>query len=198
MRPLVELKKDFQVVEGLGDIIDVFKMASVIQFRVFSARPKPPQDFALELAAAIACVREQLGHRGLRSPFFDGVDGLPSVVVVLCSEEGFMGEMNTLLINAALDCRTSPKDELLVLGERGARYLEEMRKEFDFFPGLTDDLYFGEAARLRDHLWAGYGSRFGRVTVVYPHFVSLTVQKVKVVPLLPLSAKEVPARPDKA
>lgn len=198
MRPLVELKKDFQVVGGLGDIIDVFKMASVIQFRIFAARRKPPQDFALEAAEALACVREDLGHRGGRSPFFNGVEGLPSMVVVVCSDEGFMGEINTLLINAALDCRTSAKDELVVLGERGARYLEEMRKEFGFFPGLTDELHFAEAVRLRDYLWDGFGRKFGRVMVVYPHFVSLTVQKVTVTQFLPLPVEQLPpaqARP---
>lgn len=181
MRPISELKMDFDVTRGLGDIIDVLKTAAMIQFRSFQLREKPNDDF---LEEAEACF-DLLLEKEVNHPYLFNRKSLPSAIVVITSDEGFLGELNTLLVNASLDQKKSASDELIVMGERGARYLEDMKQSYTFFPGISDECGYKEAERLTSFLLKGYKKKFGRIIVVYPKFISLTTQKVTVEEPLP-------------
>lgn len=192
MRPLAELQKDFEVAGSLGDIIDVFKMAAVIEFRYFATRTKPPQDLPREVAQCLADVREELELRRVASGVFSPDPALPAVIVLVTPDEGFTGELTPSLVNAALEKKSRQEDEILVLGERGARYFQDQRKNFVAFPGLKDNMDGSEAFRVRDHFFKDIGTRFGSVWVVYPHFVSLSVQKLTVASLYPVPSAALP------
>lgn len=199
MRPVMELKNDFDVIASLGDIVDVLKTATLIQFRLFHARQVPRSDFADEAQEMFSLLRARLEQDGTRHPFFFHRSALPSLVVIVSSEEGFLGEINTLLINAALDQRRTDDDELVVLGERGARYLEDLKLKFTFFPGLSDEIRAAEVQRVSDYLLQAYRKRVGRIIVVYPAFLSLMAQKITVWEGLPYpqgAAADEPALPE--
>jgi len=187
MRSAIDLKTDFDVVASLGDIIDVLKMSSLIQFRGFAARPRPNDAFLKEATLALSLLRSQIGEAAARHWYFREHPGLPSAIVVVTSDEGFLGDINALLVNAALNRSKADRDELIILGERGSRYFEDMKKRFTFFPGLTDEVSCDEAERVLDYLLQGYGRAFGRVIVVYSEFVSLSVQRIAVWNALPIT-----------
>jgi F0F1-type ATP synthase gamma subunit len=92
-------------------------------------------------------------------------------------------------VNASLDQKKSDADELVVLGERGARYMEDMKRSFTFFPGISDECGYKEAQNLAAFLLKGYKKKFGRIIAVYPKFISITVQKVTTEELLPYSRR---------
>jgi len=181
MRPLGELKEDLEVSKGLGDIIDVLKTAALIQLRAFQKREKPDQEYLKEINEQISLIRTKGAHH----PYFFDRKGLPSLIVIVTSDEGFLGELNTLLINAGLDLRKDPADEIVVLGERGTRYLEDMDEVFSSFPGISDGVNYKEVRGVRDYLLSGYHKKFSKVLVLYPQFVSLTVQSVTTYQLFP-------------
>jgi len=181
MRPISELKMDFEMTRGLGDIIDVLKTAAMIQFRSFQLKDKPNEDFLNESEVCFDLFLE----KRIKHPYLFDRRSLPSVIVVVTSDEGFLGELNTLLVNASLDQKKSVSDELIVLGERGARYVEDMKLPFTFFPGISDECSYKEAEKLTAFLLKGYKKKFGRIVVVYAKFISFTVQKVTVEELLP-------------
>jgi len=181
MRPLSELKQDFEVSRSLRDIIDVLKTAAMIQFRSFQLREKLNENFIKELESCFGI----LAAKNIKHPYLFDRKSLPSVIVVLTSDEGFLGEMNTLLVNMSVDKRTSKNDKMVIFGERGARYLEDMNMGFVFFPGITDEVKYGEAEKIRDYLLSEYKKRFGRIIIVYPRFISLTVQRITVWQILP-------------
>lgn len=191
MRPVVELKSDFEMVASLGDIVDILKTATLIRFRIFHSREKPLPDFTQEAENIFSDLKIRLDEDKVRHPFFYRRDSLPTLILIVSSDEGFLGEINTLMINAALDQRQGKDDELLVLGERGARYLEDMKLKFTFFPGLTDDVSLAEVQRVSDHLLEAYRKRVGRILVVYPDFITLMSQKVTLWEGLPFSQKTV-------
>jgi F0F1-type ATP synthase gamma subunit len=95
----------------------------------------------------------------------------------------------------ALDQKSSPNDELVVLGERGARYFEDVDEKFTLFPGIPDEIDGNYASGIRDFLIEGYKRRFGKIILIYPEFVSLTVQHVKRSQLLPTEAPMRSAKP---
>ena len=181
MRPLSELKADLEVSRGLGDIVDVLKSAALIQLRAFQKKDKPDGEYFLEVQTQLdlVCAKK------IPNPCLFDRKSLPSVIIAVTSDEGFLGELNTLLINAALDLRRSAMDEIIVLGERGARYLEDVNAGFSFYPGIADEINYKDVCGIRDHLLDGYHKKFGRVFVVYPKFVSLSVQSVTSFQLLP-------------
>jgi ATP synthase F1 gamma subunit len=190
MRPVSELKQDLDVSRSLGDIIDVLKTAALIQFRSFQFKEKPQEEFIKE---AESCF-EILAQRDIKHPYFFDRGAMPGQIVAVTSEEGFLGELNTLLINASLDQRRAKGDELIVLGERGGRYLEDMNQGFAYFPGITNEISYREVERLRDYLLKGYKKKFARIVVVYPEFVSLTLQKVAVRQILPYQFSNEPKK----
>jgi ATP synthase F1 gamma subunit len=186
MRPISELRQDLEVGKSLGDIVDVLKSASLMQFRSFQLRLDLNQAYAKELKECLDAV----SALDLRHAYLFDRPSLPTAIVVVTSDEGFLGELNSLLVNTALDLRKKKGDEIIVLGERGARYLEEADESHVAFDGITDDMVYAGCAPLRDYLLKEYRKRFGRIVVVYPEFVSLAVQRVKRLPLLPLQPAE--------
>jgi len=189
LRPLSELKQDFEMTRNLWDIIDVLKTVALIQFRSFQFKEKPNTVFFDELEACFSILsRTRISH-----PYLFDRKTLASAIVVITSDEGFLGELNTLLINTALDCRKSPADEIIVLGERGERYLEDMKERFTAFPGISEEASYKEAEDVRDYLIKGYRRKYGRILAIYPRFISMTTQRISVQQILPYSPHPTPS-----
>ena len=181
MLTLAALKQDMESNRNLGDIIEVLKTAAIIQFRAFQLREKPNDDFARE---AESCFNV-LAEAGIKHPYILERQNLPLCIFVVTSDEGFLGELNTLLINAAVDQLKSKNDKIIVLGERGAKYLEDMNQSFTFFPGFSEEVKYGEIEGIRDYLVKTYMDGCAKVLIVYPKFLSLTAQKIEVFQFLP-------------
>ncbi|MCX5686387.1 MAG: F0F1 ATP synthase subunit gamma [Candidatus Omnitrophica bacterium] len=181
MITLAKLKQSLEFNKSLGTIIDILKTTALVQFRSFQFKEKPNPEFSKE----IEDVFEIFGAKNIRHPYFFERLSLPSAIIIITSDEGFLGGLNTLLINAALDSRRSKNDELVVLGERGAGYLEDLKESFVPFPGISDEAGWKEPERVADYVLGGYKKKFGGIFVSYPKFVSLTHQKVEVLQLLP-------------
>jgi len=184
MISLSVLKRDLEISRGLGDIIDVLKTAAVIQFHALQEKEKPEPLFLEDVESCLSLLLSQ----ETTNPFFMRRQGKPSLIVLMTSDEGFLGELNSVLINTALEQKRSGNDEIVVLGDRGARALEEMDMAFLSFPGIGDEINTADAERVRDYCFQAYRSRFGRIIAVYPKFFSLSYQKVEAVQLLPYTS----------
>lgn len=183
MIPLVQLKQNLEFNRDLHSIIDVFKVAASIHLRQLQQTTVLHEPFERALFESL----RMLDVSGVRHPFLAHRASLPSCVVVLTSEEGFAGELNALLVEAALHSRQAARhDELVVLGERGASRLEEMNESFVSFPGIGDEVKQEHVTKLRRYLVNGYlRGRFGRVLLVYAKYISVSVQQVEEELLLP-------------
>ena len=181
MKSIANLKQDMEFSKGLGDIIEVLKTAAIIQLRTFQLKERPNQDYVNELKGCL----DILLLEGIKHSYFVERNKLPSIIMIVTSDEGFLGELNTLLVNAGVDQRKSDSDQIVILGERGERYLEDMGLTFKSFPGFTDEINTEVFDSIRSHLFKGYLTKFGRIFIVYPKFYSLAIQKIEVFPLLP-------------
>lgn len=182
MITITRLKEDLKFSQDLGDIVDVLKSATIIQSHLFAAKERPNKDFLKETEASLRLFSSQTGA----ASYFPDRPELPLVMIVVTSDEGFLGELNTLLVNTCLDRRKNKDDEIIILGERGARYLAEAGEAFRPLPGLTDEINYKEAESISSHLLKGYlKGQFRGAEVIYPEFISLTTQRVTALPLLP-------------
>ena len=182
MIPVGKLKSNLQFNNNLGDLVEVMKLAATLQFNQFRLKAEPSAEFIRLLDSLFG----ELSGAGIDSSLFDARDDLPALLVLVSSDEGFLGELNFLLVNSLLDARG--KDDIIACtGKQGASYLEEVNVEFSFFDSPGDKIESKDLAALRDYILGQYlNNKAGRVYIVYPKFISITVQQVETEALLPL------------
>jgi len=110
-------------------------------------------------------------------------------IVLVTSDSGFMGGLNSGVIEAGYDVQgTLPPEKvsIIVIGERGVAKLAEKGKEFKAFPGIHQETRFEQALEIRDYIVNEVKEkRIGKVVVVHPRALSFTQQTVDTVPILP-------------
>lgn len=183
MIPLIRLREDLRFAKELLEMIDVLKSATSSQFRTFQAKRKGFEDFKLKLEE----FQSAFGMgAGIKHPFLKENRNLPKAILMITSDEGFLGSLNALVLSAGLE-QAAGEDELIVMGERGSRYLSESQnRAFTYLAGVGDDISYSRAGAVRDMLIARFlEGKIGSVLVSYPRFLSLTVQRIEVTRLLP-------------
>jgi ATP synthase F1 gamma subunit len=182
MIPLIKLREDLRFARELLEMIDVLKSATSNQFRMFQRKRKGFDDFKFALEDFLS----NLGTRRIQHPFLREEKGLPKAVLMITSDEGFLGGLNSLVVAAGLE-QVGGDDEIIVMGERGSRYLSEtVTRPFTFLPGVGDDISYKRAGAIRDFLIAKFlRKEIGSALIVYPRFLSFTVQRIEVIRVLP-------------
>jgi len=125
--------------------------------------------------------------RQLQHPFLEQ-SSLPPAVVLITSDEGFLGKLNVAIVEAALEqCTSTSREEtLIIVGNQGVRYIKETGRNFTSLPGIGDEIDYEETMRLTDFIFQGVlNKEFSRTVIVYPRFVSVTSWIVQVYQLLP-------------
>lgn len=183
MIPVGKLKSNLQFNKDLGDLVEVMKLAATLQFNQFRLKQEPSED-SIRLLDDVFGVLLSSGVRdGLLSP----KENLPSLLFLISSDEGFLGELNFLLVNKLLSGRRQP-DFIACAGQQGANYLKEIQIGFDFFDSPGEKIDAQSLAKIRDYLLSQYfEGKAGRIYVVYSRFINITSQQVELETLLPLS-----------
>lgn len=181
MLTLPAAKQNMEYNKNLGDLLEVLKAAAIFQFHVFQSMHKLNEDYLLRVEYCLEIIK----HKHVHHPYLEEKTGLGSLIAVITSDEGFLGGLSSNLINTALDICKPAKDKILVLGRSGARYLEDIGKPFLSLPGLRSDLNYPQLEGFRDYLFNNYTKKFGRIMIVYPEFVSLNLQHIETMQLLP-------------
>ena len=159
----------------------MFKGAAISQFRHLQNRRKRFEMFANHLDRILKTIEFDTPPHS----FVTGDTSLPRALVMVTSDEGFLGEYNGAVINFALNQRRKG-DELIVLGERGSRYLEDMQESFVFFPGVGEEISYQGAEKLRDYFVSQYLKKsIGEIALIYARFIAFGSYEVSMLPLLP-------------
>jgi hypothetical protein len=103
-----------------------------------------------------------------RHPFLEPASP-PLGIVIVTSDEGFLGGLNATVIQQALSARQGRPSELMVVGERGRMYLAELNEPSTSFPGVGEHITSSAIEGFRDYIVKQYlGGKFGQVLVFYP------------------------------
>jgi F-type H+-transporting ATPase subunit gamma len=200
MIPAVKLKQNLRFNQDLDELVEVMKLAATLQFNQFRSRPEP----SLKTPPLLEAVFGQITQEQKDHPLLRPKNDLPIALVLVSSDEGFLGELNSLLAGRVLEARRS-QDIIMACGRQGADYLRELSVNFSPFMAATDKLDFKEIEPLRDHIFGLYAKgEVGGVRVVYARFVNLSLQQIESEQLLPLAipvyqpdqAKEILIEPD--
>lgn len=190
---VLRYKKELQTAGELQELMELMKQVTASQFhatqetaeasrgpRGKSARS--PVQSPEALAAAMEGFFRLIPPDQRLHPFFDEPSE-PLGLVMLTSDEGFVGGLNASVIEQALLTPGAQQAELIIVGERGRVYLQDLRLRCTPFPSLTSR---GVVERLQQHLITRYlAGRLRHVIVCYPHFYSVARQEPTAYPLLP-------------
>lgn len=188
---LNKLRKEADFNKEIGGIINVLKGVASAEFYHLQKTRKRLDEF--------------MGYLQNFFKLFD-IDGwqhiflekssLPSAIVLMTSDMGFLGKLNISVVSAALKQFqgkhsgkgdfSEVKEKFIVVGKQGARYIEEAGMDFVSFPGISDEVNYEGSEKLADFIFKGFlNKEFGKVFVVYPHFVSFTSWNIQTYQLFP-------------
>ncbi|MDD5428354.1 MAG: F0F1 ATP synthase subunit gamma [Candidatus Omnitrophica bacterium] len=190
MPTIKELKEELQFDTELIGLLEVMKNTAVFQFRALQARMERFESFP----EAVDGFFSLIGGAGNENILITPVTQKTALIIVT-SDEGFMGSLNSQVIDLARLQYDFKEASLIIVGERGAHQLEGLGLSFTPYRSAADD---ARRAALAEEL-TGFIIRgvrkgeFGRVKVLYPKPVSFMYQKAEAVDILPLF-KEVPRK----
>ena len=169
--------------KNLGDLIEVMKLAATTQFNQFRAHQEPSADSIHQLDEVFGILLAS----GVSSDLLTPKESLPALIFLVSSDEGFLGELNFLLVNKLLDIKR-PQDSIVCVGNQGASYLKEIEMDFSFLDSPGEKIDSENLSKVRDYLLKQYLSRsVSRVYVIYSRFINISAQQIELESLLPLS-----------
>lgn len=183
MLQLKKLRKELSFNKEISGIINVLKGVASSEFYRLQKARKALDEFMNYLQSFF-----QLFDVGQLEHSFLGQSSLPPAIVLITSDAGFLGKLNAAVVNTALEqcTSTSREEKLIVIGNQGARYIEETGRNFTSFSGIGDEINYEEAVKLAELIFQGVlNKEFSRTVVIYPRFVSFTSWTIQVYQLLP-------------
>lgn len=184
MLPASKLKQNLDFNKDLGELIDVMKLAATLQFHQFRTTHEPYDEFVHTVEKIVGFFPVKMS----RNPFIYSRQNAPKIIVLITSDEGFLGELNTLLLNKLTD-NLNGHEKIVLLGEQGREYLEELHLVHDNLPMVTEKLESQRIEALRDYIYGHYTQgNFSGVRVIYSRFININLQQIEAEDIFPLSA----------
>lgn len=181
MSTLRRIKEDLEFNQSLIDVIDVLKRMASSQFQAMKSRRERFRAFIDSFEGFFHLIDLSTPQHPFATA---GTERLG--IIIVTSNEGFMGGLNVQVVNAALEYRKSKVAELIVLGRKGAGYLERMGEKFISFPGIEETNKYQLLLELRDYIiQQRLKEKIERVVLCYPEPLSFTYQSVRIINILP-------------
>lgn len=173
MEVLAKIKKDMEFYKSLSSLIKVLKGIVVAQFHILERNIKSFEEFHHSMESLL----EEIETETIRSPLVNPATNNIGVIAVT-SDSGLLGGLNMQIMKLALNELVDKKGELIIVGERGVAYAQEVQIPFTNFPGIKDEAKFELAFNLRDYIFKRVAEgKIGPVKIIYPIALSLIVQR---------------------
>lgn len=183
MIPISKLKQNLDFNKNLNEVVEGMKLAATVQFKQFRLNHEPFVEFINSLEEIIGFIFQ---HKAENIFLKLEETQAPAAIILVSSDEGFLGELNAVLVNRLVEKRRDG-DYIFVLGKQGEEYLSELMISFTPLPSFTDKLEFAQIAELRDKILALYSKGIiSKVYIIYARFVNITFQQIEIETLLPL------------
>lgn len=182
MIPVAKLKQNLKFNQNLNELIEAMKLAATIQFNQFRARSEPRIDFLSSLEEVFGLVSGRFPN----NIFITSRRESSTAIILVSSDEGFLGELTVLLVNRLADIRGA-QNEVIVVGRQGVEYMDELKMHFTAFPSPSEKLEFKHIEPLRDYCFKRYKKgEISKIQIVYPKFINIAQQQIESEILLPL------------
>ncbi len=180
MQSLQNTKEDLQFNTHMVELMEILKGITTAEYLTVIKR----QTRFMRFMEAFNGFFDILDFHTVQHPFAHPQGRL--AILMITSNEWFMGGLNTRIINAALENADAREAVFIAVGEKGAAALEVCGYLPKTFPGVAVDQCYKTAVGLRDYIMTETNKgTFGRLVVYYPRSISFMVQRVEELKLLP-------------
>ena len=131
MRKLSKIKDDVDFYEGFSGIIDACKMVALSEFR---ALEKKVSSFE-RLVNIVESFFMLIESSDIQHPFIS-TEGRPQGIIMITSDQGLSGGLDTKVASAAINQLKAKEDQLIVIGSKGLAYAQSVGVKFVEFPGM--------------------------------------------------------------
>jgi ATP synthase F1 gamma subunit len=181
---LNELRKELKFNHELLGLVETLKNVAGSQFHLLEKK-KERFDAFMEAFADFFRVVDLVD---VVNPFVRPESDVTGLVIVT-SDSGFMGGLNAGVIRAgqdAVDHLPPSQVSYVVIGEKGAGAVSDLKIPFKFFPGINQDTIYEQAVVIKDWLMGEVAEgKMGRVVIAAPKSQSFSMQTIEVFDLLP-------------
>jgi F0F1-type ATP synthase gamma subunit len=180
---LIELRKELKFNRELLGLVETLKNVAGSQYHVLE---KKKQRF-LQFMESFAGFFRVVDLVEAQHPLLQGGAGAPDAVLLVTSDSGFMGGLNSRVLNEGLEVvKNSHNAVHLVVGEKGTGAMQDRNVIFSSYPGVHQDTIHVSARQIRETVVKLFEEgHIGRLFVAYPRALSFSAQEVEVVRLLP-------------
>lgn len=178
-----DIKKDREFYRNFGSLIEVLKGIAVSQFHALEKKIVNFEEFMRILESFF----DLLDIGAIAHPFLDPKDA-PMGIVAFTSDAGLLGGLNHRIMMAAIGYLKDPRNKLMVVGLQGQKIAQGYRIPCKSFVGIEDEKRYQTAIEVRDHIVGEVLNRnIGPIKVIYPFTISIKIQQVGELNLLPPS-----------
>ena len=169
-----KIKQNMLFSKNLTDMIEALKIIASSEFKELSSRVPKKNIAAKELSTALGMLVGQIKD----TAFLKHNLGLPKCIVMICSDEGFLGGVNNQIVATGTKLG-EPGSVFVVLGNKGANMLSDMGIKYTKFFSIQDDVDYKTAIELSDHLFGlFFEKKVSSVDVVFMKFISFMKHEV--------------------
>lgn len=180
---LHELKKDLVFNKDLLELVSTLKNVAGSQFHIME---KKKQRFEAFMDAFSGFFRV-VNLVNVINPLVRVESDITGVVIVT-SDSGFMGGLNSGVIRAglaAVENLNPDQIQLIVVGDKGAGLLEG-QPNVKKFEGINPDTIYEQSVIIKDYLMCEVKQKhIGKLIVASPRALSFSAQTIEVIDLLP-------------
>ncbi|MDP8265941.1 MAG: F0F1 ATP synthase subunit gamma [Candidatus Aceula meridiana] len=177
-----KIKGDLDDIVELVQIIQILKDVADNKFHTLANR----KDRFARFGESFVEFFRMISLSRVRHPLVSN-DNPRTGLVVITSEAGFMGDLNTKVVRAAVNEQAKHKDcTIIAVGKKGAAKLQAVAKDMKVFEEIEDTGLYQVAINIKDYLYTEImEERMGRALVIYPWSKNFMLQKSRLVKLLP-------------
>ena len=186
---VTNIKKRIASIKGAYKVTSAMKLISTVKLKKWRKAMLDNKEYANELANIVGEIFKYVEE--VNNPFFEiNTKSEKKLYIIISSTLGLCGSYNNNILRLA-DKEITPKDDILVLGQKGMSHFEEKENEVvSGFEEVNNHIESGFLKKLNSLITEKYASgEYKEIHLIYSEYVNALAFRAKDSILLPI-AKE--------
>jgi F-type H+-transporting ATPase subunit gamma len=183
-----DIRRRIKSVKNTAQITKAMQMVAASKMRKAQAAAQAGEPYSQLLHKMLVSLRERTDPE--RHPLLERREGGRELVILLSTDKGLCGGLNTNLFREAVQIDGANTD-FVVSGRKGVQFLSRLQRTILADFALPDSPNFLQSKAMSKFCLEKFlDGSVNRVSVLYPRFVSTLVQVPTRTPILPIAPKD--------
>lgn len=193
-----ELRRRIKSIKNTSQITKAMEMVAATKMRRAQTQALSGRPYSLNLAQALQRLLPQIEIEA--HPLLSGNESKTAGVILLSSDKGLCGSLNTNLFRTVLASHLQGVNvNFYTVGKKGRSFVVKSGQDLTADFENLDTVIFRQAVQLSKIVTQAFlAGELGEVYLIYPHFISTLRQEPRRVKLLPIALESVILIPSEA